>query len=136
MNIRTVLESHEKLKRRICFLIDEIKQLRSLAEDVMDNALEGERACLAEKAIEADKKLVAEYDRYVALQERISSIIDTLDEESEIIALKCVYILHYSNERTADEMGYSVRHVSRLVHSGIDKLQEKYGETEIDNIRL
>ena len=75
-----------------------------------------------------------EYNRYVALQEKISRIIDTLDDESELIALKCVYILHYNNERTAAEMGYSVRHISRFLKSGLEKLQEKYNDVDINDI--
>ena len=133
MNVKAVLESHKKLKAKIRVILKEIDDMRSLAEDVLPVA---SGANLVEKAIEIDKTLNEEYDCYVKLQARISAIIDTLDNESELIALKCVYILHYSNEQTAKEMGYTTRHVSRLLKSGLEKLQKKYNDVAIGDIEV
>ena len=134
MNVRNVLESHRKLKGKIKITLKEIEEQRQLAEKVISNASEAERIHIVNAVVAADERLNEEYNRYVALQEKISRIIDTLDNESELIALKCVYILHYNNERTAAEMGYSARHVSRFLKSGLEKLQEKYNDVDINDI--
>ena len=134
MNVKTVLESHRKLKGKIKITLKEIEEQRQLAEKVISNASEAERIHIVNTVVAADERLNEEYNRYVALQEKISRIIDTLDDESELIALKCVYILHYNNERTAAEMGYSIRHVSRFLKSGLEKLQEKYNDVDINDI--
>lgn len=136
MNVKAVLESHEMLKGKIMIILKEVEQMRSLAEDVIANASEAKRGHLIAKAFDIDKRLNEEYDRYVVLQEKISRIIDTVGDESELIALKCVYILHYTNERAANEMGYSVRHVGRLLKSGLEKLQEIYNDVDINDIEI
>jgi hypothetical protein len=136
MNVKAVLESHAKLKAKIRFTVKEIEDMRGLAENVISNVSESKRAELVGKALDIDKRLTEEYDSYVALQAKISDMIDTVDNESELIALKCVYILHYSNEQTAKEMGYTVRHIARLLKSGLEKLQTKYNDADINDIEI
>ena len=130
MEIKKLLESHRNLKVKMETTLSEIKEMRSLTERVVDYSEAGSRLCVVNRAMEIDKKLTAQYDEYIALHDRICEMIDSLDDETELIALKCVYILHYSNERAAAEMGYSVRHVSRLLKSGLDNLHKKYNTEE------
>ena len=136
MNVKSVLESHRKLKAKIRVTLKEIEDMRGFAESVISNVSESERVELVGKVLDIDKRLAEEYDRYVALQAKISDMIDTLDNETELIALKCVYILHYSSEQTAKEMGYTVRHIARLLKSGLEKLQTKYNDADINDIEI
>lgn len=131
MNIRNVLESHKILKEKIKFTLKEIKQTRELAENVIDS---GNAEAVVDKVLKIDDSLNKQYSEYLQLQENISRIIDSLNNEQELIVLKCYYILHYTADQIAAETGYCTRHIRRLLKSGLEKLQEKYNDVDIDDI--
>lgn len=131
MNVKVLLESHRTLKEKIKVTLREIEQLRELADKVLTAENAGS---IADKTLEIDDRLNKQYTEYLKRQETISLIVDSLDNEQELIVLKCCYILHFTADQTAAETNYSTRHVRRLLKSGLETLQAKYNDVDISDI--
>lgn len=131
MDVKKLLESNRRIKEKIRVTLKEIEQMRLLAENV---AAATDSPSVGRRILELDDRLNREYGNYVDFQKVIGAIVGTLDNESELIAVKSYYFLHETVEQIAKKMCYSERHISRLIKQGLEKLQEKYKDVEIDGI--
>lgn len=131
MDVKKLLESNRRIKEKLRVTLKEIEQMRSLAEKV---AAASDNPSVGRRILELDDRLSREYGEYAELQKVIGTIVESLDNESELIAVKSFYSLHETVDQIAGKMCYSKRHITRLIKSGLDKLQERYRDVEIDGI--
>ena len=132
MDIRKLLESHKEIDDRIELCLEEIARLRSLSERVSscispDSDRVGNYAVrIAELEIQTDKEI----DRLVELRERIMKIVSSLDNNLERTVIERRYIMHESNEKIAERLGYCTRHITRVHRIALAKLEKMYNSEE------
>lgn len=134
MDIKKMLETHKEIDDNINMKLEEIAQLRALAERCTIRITGETRSAgnysdkvgrNAAKMIDLEHKIDADIDRLVDLKERIMSLAATLGDDSERIVIERHYILHESFEAIADKLGYTPRHVHRLHRSALARLEER-----------
>ncbi|MBR5089422.1 MAG: hypothetical protein IK093_08335 [Ruminiclostridium sp.] len=140
MNVRKLLESHKEIDDRIGLGLEEIAQLRSLAERVTryisfdESRGKGGHSDrvgdYAVKIAELEMKIDREIDELVALKEKIMKIAGSLDTDLERVIIERRYILHESNEAVAEKLGYSPRHITRMLRNAVEKLEKMYNDEE------
>ena len=138
MDVRKLLESHKEIDDRIELGLEEIARLRSLAERVTrhitldaDHGKGGHSDRVGDYAVKIaalELKIDREIDRLVELREKIMSIVQSLDSDTERIIIERRYILHESNEAVAERLGYSPRHVTRMHRNALMKLEKIYND--------
>ena len=134
MNVRELLASHKEIDDRINLGLEEIAELRSLAERVTQrfspdvshgSGGHSDRVgSYAAKIADLEIRIDREIDRLVDLREQIMSIIAMLDDSTERMVLERYYILHEAPDTIADKLCYSRRHISRLHRKAVDKLEK------------
>lgn len=140
MDIKRLLESHREIDRGIDLKLEEIAQLRALAERCTIRITgETRTACAASdkvgrnaaKIADLEHKIDADIDRLVDLKEKILEIAGTLTDENERMIIERHYILHESFEAIAEKMCYTPRHVHRMHRSALAHLEEIYAGQDI-----
>lgn len=120
------------LDRRIASDIDEIRELRELAESVSSPTL-GERvqtsrsttapfARSIEKIIDLESKVADEVDRLVDMKTEIRETIDKVDDHDQRMLLRYRYIHFHTWEEIAAEMNYGLRWVYALHGRALDSV--------------
>ncbi|MBR5091776.1 MAG: DUF1492 domain-containing protein [Ruminiclostridium sp.] len=139
MNVKRLLESHKELDDRINLDLEELAQLRALAENVTRHftltpggkgGSSDKTGIYAAKIADLERKIDREIDRLVEIKDYIKSVISSLENEAERLVLWRRYILHMSAEEIAERLCYSHRHVTRLLKSAISKLETIYADKE------
>jgi DNA-directed RNA polymerase specialized sigma subunit len=140
MDIKRLLESHREIDHGIDLKLEEIAQLRSLAERCTIRITgETRSACPASdkvgrnaaKIADLENKIDADIDRLVDLKEKLLDIAAALGDENERVIIERHYILHESFEAIAEKLGYTPRHVHRLHRSALAHLEELFGGQDI-----
>ena len=140
MDIRKLLESHKEIDDRIELCLEEIARLRSLSERVSScispdvsrgkgghsDRVGNYAVKIAELEIQTDKEI----DRLVELRERIMKIVSSLDNNLERTVIERRYIMHESNEKIAERLGYCTRHITRVHRIALAKLEKMYNSEE------
>lgn len=75
------------------------------------------------RSIEMNDEINGEIDRLIALRNEIADVIWEVPDLQERVILYGRYVNFYSWEKTAQDMGYSERHVLRLHGSALEKVQ-------------
>ncbi len=141
MNIRKTLESYKEIDDRINLGLEEIAQLRSLAERVTQRLpAPGESrptggysdrvGNYSVRIADLELRIDREIDDLIELKEKILAMISSLDNNAERMITERRYIMLESMETIAEKLGYSVRHITRLHRSALQHLEEMYGSTE------
>ena len=109
------------LDRRIASDIDELKELRELAESVsapqLEERVQTSRSTTApfvrsiEKILDLEAKVADELDRLVEMKTEIRETIDKVDDHDQKMLLRYRYIHFHTWEEIADEMHYGLRWV-------------------------
>ena len=81
---------------------------------------------IAELEIQTDKEI----DRLVELRERIMKIVSSLDNNLERTVIERRYIMHESNDKIAERLGYCTRHITRVHRIALAKLEKMYNSEE------
>ena len=145
MDVKKVLESHKVLDFRIQLQLDEIAQLRAVAEHARSMPYSESRkigthsdrvADYAIRIADLEAELDKHIDRLVELKERIIAIASSLDDATERIVIERVYILRETKEVVAEKMNYSVRQIARLQKSALEKLQVLYSDIDINDFEV
>lgn len=140
MNVKELLEAHKRIDDEIELGLEEIAQLRALAEKVtqrlsLDTSFAkgtytdrtGDYAVkIADLEIKIDRKI----DKLVDLREQILKMIGALENNTERILIERRYILHESTEVIAEKLNYSPRHTARLLQKALEDLEEIYEKSE------
>ena len=109
------------LDRRIASDINEMKELRELAESVsspqLEERVQTSRSTSApfvrsiEKIIDLEAKIADEVDRLVDMKADIRELIDKVDDHDQRMLLRYRYIHFYTWEEISAEMNYGLRWV-------------------------
>lgn len=137
MNVKKFLESHKEIDDRINLDLEEIAQLRSLAERTTryisfdcGHRPKGTKSDkvgnYAVKIADLEAKIDRDIDRLVDIREQIVEMAASLDDETERNVIKRHYILHEAWETVAEKLGFSSRHVQRLHRQALEKLEAIY----------
>jgi len=137
MDIKKFLESHKEIDDSINLKLDEIAQLRALAERCTAKIGSESRSVgthsdkvgkYAAKIADLENKIDAEIDRLVDRKDEIMYFVHALDDANERIVTERRYILHESIEKISEKLGYSPRHISRLLSSALEQMEEHYAD--------
>lgn len=138
MNVRKMLLSHKEIDDRIDLGLEEIAQLRSLAERVtVRQSLGGSGprggysdrvGTYAAKIADLERSIDRDIDRLVDLKETIIKMVASLGNDTERLIIERRYILHQNMEEIAEKLGYTPRHIARLHKNALEKLEEMYEE--------
>lgn len=135
MDIKKMLESHKEIDDGINLKLEEIAQLRALAERCTVRMTGESRSPgshsdrvgrNAAKIADLENKIDADIDRLVDLKEKLMYFVSALEDERERNVIERHYILHESFEVIAEKLGYTPRHVHRLHRSALAHLDEHY----------
>ena len=138
MNVKKFLESHKEIDDRINLDLEEIANLRALAERTTryisldgsggKNGTKSDKVGnYAVKIADLEAKIDREIDRLVDIRDQIAEMISVLDDETERTVIMRHYILHEPWETTAEKLCFSSRHVQRFHKQAIDRLEERFG---------
>ena len=140
MNVRKLLLSHKEIDDRIELGLEEIAQLRCLAERVTVRTRLGENGpsggytdrvgTYAVKIADLERSIDRDIDRLVDLKETIMKMVASLGDETERMIIERRYILHENVETIAEKLCYSPRHIARLHKNAVEKLEAIYDEKE------
>ena len=139
MNIRKLLESHKEIDDRINLGLEEIAQLRALAERVTQrftflgstgSGNSDRVGNYAVKIADLELRIDREIDGLVELRERIMNVVSALGDSTERLILERRYIMHEGAEEIGEKLGYSSRHVTRILRKAITKLEALYPDKE------
>ncbi|MCR4779542.1 MAG: hypothetical protein K5876_00455 [Ruminiclostridium sp.] len=136
MDIKKLLESHRDIDRGIDLKLEEIAQLRALAErstirltgESRSSGYSDKVGKNAAKIADLENKIDADIDRLVELKEKILYFVKALSDENERIVTERHYLLHESFETIAEKMNYTPRHVHRLHRSALAHLEEHFSK--------
>ncbi|MBO6302373.1 MAG: sigma-70 family RNA polymerase sigma factor [Ruminiclostridium sp.] len=142
MNIRKILESHKEIDDRINLGLEEIAQLRSLAERVTQRfpapgeglwkgGISDRVGNYAVKIADLELRIDKEIDSLIELKEKILEMTSALDDSVERMVTERRYIMHESTETIAEKLGYSPRHITRIQRSALAHLEEMFGNSEL-----
>ena len=140
MMIKELLASHKVIDDRINCMLDEIAELRALAERTTVR-ISGESRCRggysdkvganAAKIADLEIKIDREIDRLVDLKEHIIEVVSALEDETERTVTERHYILHESWETIAEKLNYSPRHIIRIHNKAVAHLEEVFDSKEM-----
>ncbi|MBQ9483760.1 MAG: hypothetical protein IJU82_06170 [Ruminiclostridium sp.] len=137
MDIKKLLESHKEIDDDINLKLEEIAQLRALAErctrritDMGGNTgTPSDRVGKnAVKIADLENRIDARIDELVDLKDKIMYFVSALEDDGERVVIERHYILHESFEVIAEKLEYSTRHVMRLHRSALDHLEAHFAE--------
>ena len=139
MNVKRFLESHKETDDRINVGLEEIAQLRALAERTTryisfdggsrpKGAVSDKVGNYAVKIADLEAKIDREIDRLVDIREQIEEMASSLGDETQRNVIMRHYILHEPWELVAEKLCFSPRHVMRLHRQALEKLTEMCGE--------
>ena len=120
------------LNRRIASDVEEMKELRELAESVTSPQY-GERVQTSpsytapfvrsiEKLVDLEAKIADELDRLVDLKTEIRETIDRVEDADQRMLLRYRYIHFHTWEEIADEMNYGLRWVYIIHGHALDSV--------------
>ncbi len=135
MTIKELLASHKETDDRINCMLEEVAQLRALAERSTMRMTGESRAkgghsdkvgTNAAKIADLEIKIDREIDELVDLKERIHELVNRLADPTERTVTERHYILHESWEKTAEVLRYTPRHVQRIHNKALEHLESMY----------
>lgn len=133
MTVKELLDSHRKIDRSIDMKLEEIAQLRALAERctrrITDSGgtagtVSDKVGSNAVKIAMLENRIDEEIDRLVDLKEAIMSVASALDDESERLVVERHYILHESIDAISEKIGRTPRHTFRMLRSALGHLEQ------------
>ncbi len=139
MDVKKLLASHKEIDDRINLYLEEIAQLRTLAEKctlrISGEPFSGAKGLHSDKVGQNAAKIAdleiridAEIDKLVDLKEQIMDMVSQLKDPTERAVIERRYILHETTETVADKTGYTPRHIRRVLNSALQHLEELYGD--------
>ncbi len=135
MDIRKLLASHKEIDDSINLKLEELAQLRALAERCTVRITDESRpvgthsdkvGMYSAKMADLENKINAQIDELVELKEKIMYLVGALEDENERNVIERRFILHESIDKIADKLGFSSRHVHRMLCSALSHLDEHY----------
>lgn len=140
MNVKKLLESHKIIDDKINTRLEEVAQLRALAERVTTRIEQysthevgthsDKVGKYAPRIVDLENRIDHDIDRLVNLKERIMDIASSLDDDTERIVIERHYILHESFTDIADKLCYSIRHITRIHTRAIANLEKIYNKED------
>ena len=140
MTIKELLASHKIIDDRINCMLDEIAELRALAERTTVRISGESRSrgghsdkvgANAAKIADLEIKIDREIDRLVDLKDHILEVVASLDNETERTVTERHYILHETWETIAEKLCYTPRHVIRIHNKAVARLEELFDNKEM-----
>ena len=137
MDIRKLLASHKEIDDSINLKLEEIAQLRALAERCTVRITDESRPVgthsdkVAKNAVriaDLENKIDAQIDELVEIKEKILYLVSALDDDTERTVTERRYILHESVDKISDKLGYSPRHTARILRSALEHLDGLYAD--------
>lgn len=137
MDIKKLLMSHKEIDDSINLKLEELAQLRAVAERCTVRISNESRPVgthsdkvgrNAARIADLENKIDAQIDELVELKEKIMYLVAALDDDNERIVTERRYILHESIEQISEKLGYSPRHISRMLTSALVHLEEHYAD--------
>ena len=137
MTIKELLTSHKATDDRINCMLEEVAQLRALAErstmrmtgeSCSKGGYSDKVGVNAAKIADLEIKIDREIDKLVDLKDRIFELVSRLDDPTEQTVTERHYILHESWEKTAEALGYTPRHVQRIHNRALGHLDALYDD--------
>ena len=80
----------------------------------------------AVKIADLEIRIDREIDRLVDLKERIMAMTASLDTATERLIIERRYILGETIDTVAEKLGYSPRHITRMLRKALEKLADIY----------
>ena len=121
MRAKEILRQAFCLDRRIASDINEMRELRELAESVsspnLEEKVQTSRSSDApfvrsiEKIMDLESRIAEEVDRLVDMKTEIRDLIDKVDDHDQRMLLRYRYIHFYTWEEISAEMNYGLRWV-------------------------
>ena len=137
MDVKEFLSQHKIIDDCINAKLDEIKELRSLATR-LSPSLSGESHSVgtvsdrvgrtAAKIADLEKEVNDEIDKLIGVKAEITAMINSLEDILLRNLLERRYLLGFSWEKIAEDMGYTPRHITRLHNKAIARLELLYSD--------
>lgn len=137
MDVKEFLSQHKIIDDCINAKLDEIKELRSLATR-LSPSISGESRSVgtvsdrvgrtAAKIADLEREVNDQIDRLIEVKAEINAMINSLDDILLRNLLERRYLLGFSWEKIAEDMGYTPRHITRLHNKAIERLQLLYSD--------
>lgn len=137
MDVKEFLSQHKIIDDCINAKLDEIKELRSLATR-LSPSISGESHCVgtvsdrvgrtAAKIADLEREVNDQIDRLIEVKAEINAMINSLGDILLRNLLERRYLLGFSWEKIAEDMGYTPRHITRLHNKAIARLQLLYSD--------
>ncbi|WP_225439396.1 sigma factor-like helix-turn-helix DNA-binding protein [Ligilactobacillus agilis] len=113
------MDKIERLEEKLKVLTDryELK-----AQTYSDEPKGGRPATLEDMVIQKEKlesRIAVYYSKSRAIRDRFEKAAEKMDNQTEAKILDYYFFEGMTLEQIADELGYTVRHVSRLYHHGL-----------------
>lgn len=137
MKTKDYLSQVSRLSKMINNKLSEISQLREVSvsisaigndEKVQTSPNFDKIGTAIAKIDELENNIDKMIDEYLVKRERITTQIDTMEEESVYQILFSRYIEKKTFEKIATEMKYSWRQIVRLHGKALQQFEKKYGE--------
>ena len=137
MDVKEFLSQHKIIDDCINAKLDEIKELRSLATR-LSPSISGESRSVgtvsdrvgrtAAKIADLEREVNDQIDRLIEVKAEINAMINSLGDILLRNLLERRYLLGFSWEKIAEDMGYTPRHITRLHNKAIARLQLLYSD--------
>lgn len=137
MKIRELLGSHTAVNHLIDMKLEQIAELRSLAEKVTVSPFTESHAQgtytdrvgrTAARIADLETEINNEIDKLVEIKLQIRELTASLPDGIQRTIIERHYILNEPWEKISEKIGYSRRHVTRLHDKAIETLEKMYGE--------
>lgn len=119
LGYRKIMDKIERLEEKLKVLTDryELK-----AQTYSDEPKGGRPATLEDMVIQKERlesRIAAYYSKSRAIRDKFEKAAEKMDNQTEARILDYYFFEGMTLEQIADELGYTVRHVSRLYHHGL-----------------
>ena len=130
--VRLKLESVQRLSRIARAKIQQIGELRNLATTINVNLSDmpgspnrniHKMEDAVVKICDIQEEAVGDVNKYLDARREVKSYIDQVSDSQAQYILECRYLSFESWEDIANELGYSLRNIQRIVHDAIDQIQ-------------
>lgn len=136
MTVKELLNSHYEINLAIDVKLEQLEELKSLATKVTATYSESHSTGthadrvgrFSAKMVDLENEINDEIDSLVDVKLKIKEVVSSVSNATQRAILERHYILNESFEKMADKIGYSPRHIRRLLNSAIEQLEKMFPE--------
>lgn len=130
--VRQKLESVHRLDRKVKAKMQQIEELRNLAVSINVNLSDmpgspnrnvHKMEDTVVKICDIQEEAAEDVGKFLDAWREVKTYIEQVPDTNAQYILECRYLSFDSWEEIANELGYSVRNVQRIVHDAIDQIR-------------